>query len=148
MEQNKTPLFDAIRNYIDLKPAYFRIPGHRFERGISNRWKDVVGNEIFKFDLTETPLVDDLHYPEGAIKEAQLLAQEVFDADHSYFLINGTTCGNEAMVVTTAFEGQKIAIPRNAHKSALMGLIISGAEPVYLTPELSKEWGVQGGITP
>ncbi|MDD2216264.1 MAG: arginine decarboxylase, partial [Eubacteriales bacterium] len=58
------------------------------------------------------------------------------------------TCGNEAMVVTTAFEGQKIAIPRNAHKSALMGLIISGAEPVYLTPELSKEWGVQGGITP
>lgn len=147
LDQNKTPLFDAIRRYIDLKPAYFRIPGHRFERGISDRWKEAVGEEIFKFDLTETPLVDDLHNPEGPIKEAQQLAQEVFHAEHSYFLVNGTTCGNEAMVVTTAFEGQKVAIPRNAHKSALMGLIIGGAEPVYLAPELSLEWGVQGGIT-
>lgn len=147
MDQNKTPIFDAVRSYIDLKPAYFRIPGHRFEKGISQKWRDLVGDEIFKFDLTETPLVDDLHSPEGPIKEAQLLAGEVFAADHSYFLVNGTTCGNEAMIVTTAFQGQKVAIPRNAHKSALMGLIISGAEPVYLSPELSEEYGVQGGIT-
>jgi arginine/lysine/ornithine decarboxylase len=148
MDQTKTPLFDAIRDYINLKPAYFRIPGHRFERGINQRWKDVVGDEIFKFDLTETPLVDDLHNPEGAIKQAQELAREVFKADRSYFLVNGTTCGNEAMVMTTAFAGQKVAIPRNAHKSALMGLIIGGAEPVYIKPELSEEWGIQGGITP
>lgn len=147
MDQNKTPLFDAIKRYIDLKPAYFRIPGHRFERGVSRRWKDAVGEEIFKFDLTETPLMDDLHNPEGAIKEAQLLARDLFQAEHSYFLINGTTCGNEAMVAATAFQGQKIAIPRNAHKSVLMGLIISGATPVYLNPGLSVKWGIQGGIT-
>ncbi len=148
MNQNKTPLFEAIMEYIKRKPAYFRIPGHRFERGISQRWKDVVGEEIFKFDLTETPLLDDLHNAEGSIREAQELASEVFGAEHSYFLINGTTCGNEAMIVSTAFSGQKIAIPRNAHKSALMGLIIGGAEPVYIKPELSLEWGIQGGITP
>ncbi|MDD3350781.1 MAG: aminotransferase class V-fold PLP-dependent enzyme [Eubacteriales bacterium] len=148
MDQNKTPLFDAIMEYIEKKPAYFRIPGHRFERGISQRWKDVVGEEIFKFDLTETPLLDDLHNPEGSIKEAQELASEVFGAEHSYFLINGTTCGNEAMIASSAFSGQKIAIPRNAHKSALMGLIIGGAEPIYLQPELSLEEGIQGGITP
>ncbi len=148
LDQSKTPLLDAIMKYNELDPAYFRIPGHRFERGISNRWKDIVGGNIFKFDLTETPLLDDLHNPEGAIKEAELLAQEVFQADHSYFLVNGTTCGNEAMIITTAFEGQKVAIPRNAHKSALMGLIISGAEPIYIMPELSDEWGIQGGIKP
>lgn len=148
MDQTRTPLFDAIMDYVNLKPAYFRIPGHRFERGISSRWKDVVGDNIFKFDLTETPMTDDLHNPEGAIKEAQNLAREVFNAEHSYFLVNGTTCGNEAMIITTAFAGQKVAIPRNAHKSALMGLIIGGAEPVYLAPELSKEWGIQGGISP
>lgn len=148
MDQTRTPLLDAIMDYVNLKPAYFRIPGHRFERGISSRWKDVVGDNIFKFDLTETPMTDDLHNPEGAIKEAQNLAREVFNAEHSYFLVNGTTCGNEAMIITTAFAGQKVAIPRNAHKSALMGLIIGGAEPVYLAPELSKEWGIQGGISP
>jgi len=148
LDQTKTPLLDSITKYINLKPAYFRIPGHRFERGISNRWKDLVGENIFKYDLTETPLLDDLHNPEGSIKEAEELAQEVFHADHSYFLVNGTTCGNEAMIITVAFEGQKVIIPRNAHKSALMGLIISGAEPIYIMPELSKEWGIQGGIKP
>ncbi len=147
MDQNRTPLFDAVKKYIELKPAYFRIPGHRFERGISERWKKAVGEDIFKFDLTETPLMDDLHNPKGAIREAQLLAREVFHAEHSYFLINGTTCGNEAMVAAVAAKGQKIAIPRNAHKSVLMGLIISGAQPVYLNPSLSAEWGIQGGIT-
>ena len=139
---------DTIVKYYELKPAYFRIPGHRFERGISSRWRDIVGDNIFKFDLTETPLLDDLHNPEGAIRDAELLAKDVFQADHSYFLVNGTTCGNEAMIITTAQEGQKVVIPRNAHKSALMGLIISGAQPVYVMPELSEEWGIQGGIKP
>lgn len=148
MDQNKTPIFEAITKYIEKKPAYFRIPGHRFERGINKRWKDAVGENIFKYDLTEAPMLDDLHNPEGAIKEAQELASEVFGADHSYFLVNGTTCGNEAMIMTTAFQGEQIAIPRNAHKSALMGLIISGAEPLYIMPELSEEWGIQGGIKP
>jgi arginine/lysine/ornithine decarboxylase len=141
-------LFDAIREYNRIRPAYFRIPGHRYERGVSSRWTELVGGEIFKFDLTETPLLDDLHHPESAIKEAQELAAEVFGALRSFFLVNGTTCGNEAMIASTAFEGQKIAIPRNAHKSALMGLIISGARPIYVMPGLSSEFGLQGGISP
>jgi arginine/lysine/ornithine decarboxylase len=134
--------------YGGKRPAYFRIPGHRFERGISERWTSVVGDGIFKFDLTETSLLDDLHHPEGAILEAEKLAAEVFGSDRCFFLVNGTTCGNEAMVASTAFAGQRIAIPRNAHKSALMGLIISGAEPVYLMPEIDEEYGIHGGLTP
>ncbi|MBN7772901.1 aminotransferase class I/II-fold pyridoxal phosphate-dependent enzyme [Clostridium aminobutyricum] len=148
MDQNRTPIFEAITKYIEKNPAYFRIPGHRFERGINKRWKDAVGENIFKYDLTEASMLDDLHNPEGTIKEAQDLASEVFGAEHSYFLVNGTTCGNEAMIMTTAFQGDQIAIPRNAHKSALMGLIIGGAEPLYIMPELSEEWGIQGGIRP
>jgi arginine/lysine/ornithine decarboxylase len=148
MDQNKTPIFDAIMEYNRNEPAYFRIPGHRFERGISERWTSVVGGEIFRFDLTETPLLDDLHHPEGAIMEAERLAADVFGSDRCFFLVNGTTCGNEAMIASVAFDGQQIAVPRNAHKSALMGLIIGGAEPVYIMPELSGEYGIHGGVTP
>lgn len=148
MDQNRTPLFDAIMEYNERKPAYFRIPGHRFERGINQRWRDVVGDEIFKFDLTETPYTDDLHNAEGSIKEAQELASEVFHSDQTYFLINGTTCGNQAMVLTAALEGETVAIPRNAHKSALMGLIMSGDKPVYIMPQLHEEWGLHGGVRP
>lgn len=146
--QDKTPLLDAITEFIETKPAYFRIPGHRLERGISQRWTDKVGKEIFAYDVTETPFTDDLHSPEGAIKEAEELLKELYGADKSFFLVNGTTCGNEAMILSAAFEGQEIMIARNAHKSAMMGLIISGAKPVYVMPEVFDEWGLQGGIRP
>lgn len=146
--QDKTPLLDAITEFIDTKPAYFRIPGHRLERGVSKKWTDRVGKEIFAYDVTETPLTDDLHSPEGAILEAQKLLQELYHADKSFFLVNGTTCGNEAMLLSAAFEGQEVMVARNAHKSAMMGMIISGAKPVYIMPEILDEWGLQGGIRP
>jgi len=147
MNQNQTPLFDAIMEYDAKRPAYFRIPGHRYEKGINPKWRDVVGDKIFGFDLTETPLCDDLHNASGAIKEAENLASELWGSDYTHFLVNGSTCGNQVAVMTTAFEGQKICIPRNAHKSALMGLILGGAKPVYIAPHIEEEWGLQGGIT-
>lgn len=146
--QDKTPLLDAITKFIDTKPAYFRIPGHRLDRGISSKWTDRVGKEVFAYDVTETPFTDDLHSPEGAIEEAQELLRELYHADKSFFLVNGTTCGNEAMLLSAAFEGQEVMIARNAHKSAMMGLIMSGAKPVYIMPEILDERGLQGGITP
>ncbi len=146
--QEKTPLLDAITEFIETKPAYFRIPGHRLERGISKRWTDKVGTEIFAYDVTETPLTDDLHGAEGAILEAQELLQELYRSDKSFFLVNGTTCGNEAMLLSAALEGEEVLIARNAHKSAMMGLILSGAKPVYVMPEIFDEWGLQGGIRP
>ena len=76
-----------------------------------------------------------LHEPEGVIREAQELAAEVFQAKKTYFLVNGTTCGNEAMVLASVKEGEKIMVARNAHKSVLMGLTLSGAVPVYLMPK-------------
>lgn len=146
--QKATPLLEGIENLIASEPAYFRIPGHRLERGISNRWTDKVGKEIFAYDVTETPYTDDLHSPQGCIKEAQELLSDLYHTQKSFFLVNGTTCGNEAMIISSAWEGQKILIARNAHKSAMMGLIISGAKPVYIMPEILDDWGLQGGISP
>ncbi len=146
--QKRMPLFEAILEYNEKKPAFFRVPGHRYERGINPAWREKVGDEIFKFDLTETPITDDLHHASGAIKEAEDLAAELWGADYSHFLVNGSTCGNQVMVVTTVNGGDKIAIPRNSHKSVLMGLIIGGGVPVYMMPEIEEEWGLHGGITP
>lgn len=148
MKQDKTPLLDAITNFIKTDPAYFRTPGHRLSEGISPRWTAQVGTQIFAYDVTETPLTDDLHSPEGAIHEAQELLRELYGADRSFFLVNGSTCGNEAMILSAALEGEKIMIARNAHKSAMMGLVLSGAEPVYVMPEIIDAWGIQGNIPP
>lgn len=146
--QERTPLFDTIVEYNKRKPSYFSIPGHRYEKGINPIWRESVGDAIFTFDLTETPMTDDLHHASGPIKEAEELAAELWGADYTHFLVNGSTCGNQAMIITTTHGGGKIAIPRNAHKSALMGLIIGGGNPVYIMPELEREWGLHGGITP
>lgn len=148
MNQNKTPLLDAVERLIDTNPAYFRIPGHRMERGISSRWTGKAGSRIFAYDVTETPFTDDLHAPEGAILKAQKLMGSLYGADESFFLVNGTTCGNEAMIMSAAFEGGEIMVARNAHKSALMGLILSGAKPVYVMPDIIEDWGIQGAVNP
>lgn len=148
MKQEKIPLLEAVERLIGTPPAYFRIPGHRLERGISSRWTDQVGNRIFAYDVTETPITDDLHAPEGAIREAQELLRDLYGADESFFLVNGTTCGNEAMIISAAFEGEEIMVARNAHKSAMMGLVLSGAKPVYVMPEVIEDWGLQGAIPP
>lgn len=148
MDQNQTPLLDAIVKYTEDRPAYFKIPGHRYEKGISPRWKQWTGDGIFRFDLTEAEGLDDLHAPEGVIKEAQELTAEIFGAEKSYFLVNGTTCGNEAMVLACVKEGDRIMVARNAHKSVLMGLILSGAEPVYLEPSYDPETGLIGSLKP
>ena len=147
LNQNETPLLQAVTELIGTKPAYFRIPGHRLDKGVSPRWTDSVGTEVFAYDVTETPLTDDLHSPEGAIGEAQRLLGALYQADQSFFLVNGSTCGNEAMLLSAAREGEKIMVARNAHKSALMGLILSGAEPVYVLPEVVDAWSIQGEIT-
>lgn len=147
-DQRLTPLFSAIQEYNKLKPAYFKIPGHRYEQGIDPLFREAVGDRVFCFDLTETSMTDDLHNASGVIKEAEELAAELWGADYTHFLVNGTTCGNEAAVITACVGGGKIAIPRNAHKSVLMGLIIGGGNPVYIMPELEPIWGLHGGITP
>ena len=148
MNQNEIPLLNAINDFINTKPAYFRIPGHRLDKGVSSKWTDKVGTEIFAYDVTETPFTDDLHSPEGAIAQAQNLLSQLYKSDKSFFLVNGSTCGNEAMIISAAFEGDKIMIARNAHKSAMMGLIISGAAPVYVMPQYIEKWGIHGGIKP
>ena len=110
MNQNNTPLFTAVKKYKDEKPAYFCIPGHRAARGIAAEWIEDVGEQIFGYDLTEAHGLDDLHAPEGAIKEAQDLTADLYGADKSWFLVNGTTCGNEAMLLSVLRPGDKVLL--------------------------------------
>ena len=145
MDQNRMPLVEALQQFREEAPAYFRIPGHRFERGLDEALN---GASLAAYDLSEAEGLDDLHHAEGVIAEAQRLAAETWKAKKTFFLVNGTTCGNEAMVLSSVKEGEKIMVPRNVHKSVLMGLILCGATPVYVMPEYSTKWQMWGGVTP
>jgi lysine decarboxylase len=146
-DQRKTPLFDAIADFVSQAPTPFFIPSHKMGRGIDPRWLDFAGENIFKMDLSEVRGLDDLHGPQGVILEAQALAADAFGSDLCFFLVNGTSCGIVAAICTAASEGQRIIIPRNAHKSVIFGLIAGGAVPVYLPAEIHREKGLVGGVS-
>ena len=146
--QDKMPLVAALKEYSQKEPAYFCIPGHRFGRGVSKQWVSNGAHELLRFDLTEATGLDDLHQPSGVIKEAQELMAQLFHARKSFFLVNGTTCGNEAMIINSLKTGDKIIVPRNVHKSVLAGLILSGAVPIFITPEWIPKWGIWGALSP
>jgi len=147
MNQNATPILDAIEKFHKTEPAFFRIPAHRFERGADPRALEVLGEKAYQSDLTEAEGLDDLHDPKGPILEAEKLAASLYGSRRCWFLVNGTTCGNEAMVLSAVKPGEKILVPRNAHKSILMGLILSGAEPVWMMPRYVQEFGIYGDLS-
>ncbi len=141
----RAPLFEKILNYSQKYMARFHIPGHRQGAGLPPQLQNMAP-ELAKMDLTEVSGLDDLHSPEGVIAEAQSLAACLYGADNTYFLVNGTSCGLQALVLSAAGEGDRILVPRNAHSSVLGGLIFSGAVPEYLQPKIIPYFEIASGI--
>lgn len=144
MDQNRMPLVEALQQFREEAPAYFRIPGHRFERGLDEALN---GASLAAYDLSEAEGLDDLHHAEGVIAEAQRLAAETWKAKNvlSRQRYDMRQRGDGAFLCE---RGRKIIVPRNVHKSVLMGLILCGATPVYVMPEYSTKWQMWGGVTP
>lgn len=145
--QERAPLFEAVQRYLAEGILPFHVPGHKQGRGIPELTA-YLGPRALAMDLTCLPGLDNIFNPHEALAEAQALAAEAYGADYAYFLVNGTTGGIQAMIMAVCQPGEKIIMPRNAHKSALGGLITSGARPIYLHPEVNTEFGISTGITP
>ncbi|MBI3988322.1 MAG: aminotransferase class I/II-fold pyridoxal phosphate-dependent enzyme [candidate division NC10 bacterium] len=146
--QHRTPLFDALVALAESRKLSFHTPGHKSGKGISTRFRKFVGPKIFEIDLTTLDEVDSLQKPVGVIKEAQELAALAYGADRSFFLVNGTTVGNHAMIMATTRPGDEVLVARNAHKSILAGLILSGAHPRFFLPEFDPSWGILLNVVP
>jgi arginine decarboxylase len=140
--QYRTPLFDALVALAEARKVSFHTPGHKSGKGISTRFRKFVGSKIFTIDLTTLDEVDCLQKPVGVIREAQELAAEAHGADRSFFLVNGTTVGNHAMILSTVRPGEEVLVARNAHKSILAGIILSGAIPRFFLPSFDPELGI------
>jgi lysine decarboxylase len=148
VDQSRTPYFDVLLDYVDSGVIPFHTPGHMQGKGMDPALRDFLGDNVLSIDLTQIRGLDDLLQPTEAIEEAQELAAEAYGANHSFFLINGSTSGNQVMMMTAVNPGEKIAIPRNAHKSAMGGLIMSGAHPVWMKPEVDETLHMDHTVTP
>lgn len=136
-EQKETPYLDSYRDYLKEKDTVFDVPGHH-QGKIKTDFDKVFGSIIYKVDVNSPRGMDNLSRPTGVIKKAQELFAKACGASYSKFLINGSSEGNLIMLMSTLKEGDKILLPRNIHKSVISALIMSGAIPVFLMPEIDK----------
>nr|WP_238568915.1 aminotransferase class I/II-fold pyridoxal phosphate-dependent enzyme [Xenococcus sp. PCC 7305] len=147
MDHQETPLINALQSAAEEKHAAFYTPGHKKGRGINTSLEKLLGAQVFRADLPELPGLDNLFAPTGAIAKAQELAAHCFGASQTWFLVNGSTCGIMAAILATCSEGDKIVLPRNIHQSAIAGLILSGAIPVFINPEYQPKQDLVYSIT-
>lgn len=114
------------------------MPGHKLGKGIPKKFLQ----DMHRLDLTEIPGVDNLHFPQGPIKQALELASQAFGADETFFLVNGSTVGILSTILTICNRGEKLIVSRNCHKSIINAMILGGITPVYIKPEYDPNFGI------
>jgi arginine decarboxylase len=135
VDQQRAPFLESLMQAKAAHEYSFHMPGHKFIPGLNPQIAAFMGEAAFEADLNEiSPGVDYLHAPKGSLLEAQRLAAEAVGADHTFFLINGSTVGNQASMLAAVHDGQTVIVPRATHRSVYGGLILSGANPVYVPP--------------
>ena len=144
--QKRMPFVEALEAYRKEHFVPFHTPGHKIGIEAPQLLKDWMG-PVLPYDLGVMYALDDLHEPEGELKEAQELTAELYGADCCWFSINGTTALIEAMIMGTVGPNESIIIPREAHRSVISGLVLSGAKPVYMDCQFDERWGIPLGVS-
>jgi arginine decarboxylase len=137
MRQDRAPLFEALCLHVARQRGNYHVPGHKQGRAFDEEGLRYF-RKVLELDMTEVGDLDDLHDPQGVIAEAQELAAELFRADHTLFLVGGTTAGNLAVLLHLCRPGDEIIVHRASHQSVFHGLMLAGAKPVYLSGELDE----------
>jgi arginine decarboxylase len=138
---------DALLAASQADTALFCTPGHKRGQAIPASMERLMGLQTYRADLPDLPGFN-LFEPEGCIAAAQIQAAQVFGADRTWFLANGSTVGVMAAILATCGPGDKIILPRNVHRSAISGLVLSGAHPIFISPEYDPDWDLVHCITP
>ncbi|MBS5337450.1 MAG: aminotransferase class I/II-fold pyridoxal phosphate-dependent enzyme [Veillonella sp.] len=144
--QEKMPFVEALESYKEQHFVPFHTPGHKIGVEAPQLLKDWMGAAL-PYDLGVMYALDDLHEPERELKAAQNLTAELYGANYCWFSINGTTALIEAMIMGTVGPDETIIIPREAHRSVISGLVLSGAKPIYMGCQFDERWGIPLGVS-
>ena len=132
----------------DMYP--FHMPGHKRRTGPEDSFMNSCVDSFtnpFAVDITEIEGFDNLHHPEGILKDSMKWAADVYGADQTYYMINGSTGGILAAVCGSVPRGGRIRVSRNCHKSVYHGICLNQLKTSYVYPQEIEGLGIQGGIT-
>lgn len=131
-------LLNRLISYSQSDYYPLHMPGHK-RNGF-------VFPDPYSIDITEIDGFDNLHHPEGILKESMEWAAKVYGADRTWYLVNGSSGGILSAILAATTRGGKILMSRNCHKSAYHGVILNHLEAAYIYPQVVEPLGIQGGI--
>lgn len=135
-------LLNRLKDYAESDFYPFHMPGHK-------RREDILSfPNPFAVDITEIAGFDNLHHPEGILRASMSRAARLYGSDRTYYLVNGSTCGILSALCACVKPGGTFLMARNSHKSAYHAVFLNNLNPVYVYPEIWKEFGLQGGVDP
>ncbi|MER7729167.1 ornithine decarboxylase [Streptomyces sp. NPDC096323] len=134
MDHSKAPVLEALEAYHAERQTPFTPPGHKQGRGADPRVRAVLGDAVFRSDVLAVSGLDDRTSSHGILAEAQALMADAVDAEHTFFSTCGSSLSVKAAMLSVAGPHETLLVGRDAHKSVISGLIISGVRPVWVDP--------------
>lgn len=131
-----TPIINALEEYKNNNKTKMHMPGHKGGKGFE-KW---FSENLVQYDLTEIPGLDNFHNPEGVIKSSMEKCAKIFGARKSFYLVNGSTSGIHAMLISALNRGDKLLVQRDCHQSIINALILFGIQPVFISPGYNEHW--------
>ncbi len=145
LSQTDAPIYEALERFHRSRVVPFDVPGHK--RGQGNpELKALLGEACVSNDVNSMKPLDNLCHPVSVIRDAEELAAEAFGAAHAFFMVGGTTSAVQAMILSVVKRGDKIILPRNVHRSVINAMILCGAVPVYVNPDMEPKLGIPLGM--
>src|SRR3954453_9651625 len=134
MDHSRAPVLEALQEFRRRGDVVFGPPGHRQGRGVDPRVLEIVGEGVFASDVLTLNGLDDRRQSQGVVSQAEELMADAVRADKAFFSTCGSSLSVKTAIMSVAGPGEKLLISRNAHKSVISGLIVSGVEPVWVHP--------------
>ncbi|HBN82213.1 MAG TPA: arginine decarboxylase [Clostridiales bacterium] len=145
-DQSKAPIYEALEEFKKARIVPFDVPGHKRGKG-NKELTEFLGEKCMSVDVNSMKPLDNLCHPVSVIREAEELAAEAFSAAHAFFMVNGTTSAVQAMLLSTLKRGDKIILHRSVHRSVINALILCGAVPIYVNPQIHPKLGIALGMS-
>ena len=128
-----------------MRVVPFDVPGHKRGRGNPELVR-LLGEQCVGLDINSMKPMDNLCHPVSVIRDAEKLAAEAFGAANCFLMVGGTTSSVQSMILSVCKSKDKIILPRNVHRSVINSMILCGAHPVYVNPEVDTRLGIPLGM--
>lgn len=143
--QARAPVYEALEEFRKNRIVPFDVPGHKRGRG-NPELAELLGQQCVGLDVNSMKPLDNLCHPVSVIREAEEMAAEAFGAAYAFLMVGGTTSSVQSMVLSVCKKGDKIILPRNVHRSVINALVLNGAIPIYVNPDMDNRLGIALGM--